>query len=196
MRIKKSIFVLIASLLLFKLSCTETFALEIEDGFGLSKKIEGRHFVIYYHPEIDIQFLSRQLNIHPAEELLVDKAYSKSNHSFLPLADMLDTLFLRICNILDMPLYSFQGNIKICQDSAHLKRVYRNIFGKEMEGSAPFYVYAINTVYISADDFKVAVLGHELAHMVISHYFVVQPSVKIQEILAGYVEYQLRKFYK
>lgn len=32
-----------------------------------------------------------------------------------------------------------------------------------------------------------------MGHALMSHYFVVQPSVKIQEVLAGYVEYQLRK---
>ena len=37
------------------------------------------------------------------------------------------------------------------------------------------------------------VLGHEIGHAVISHYFVVLPSVKVQEVLAVYVEYQLRK---
>ena len=51
----------------------------------------------------------------------------------------------------------------------------------------------MNTIYASAENFKIGVIGHEIAHAVISHYFVVQPSVKIQEVLAGYVEYQLRK---
>ena len=51
----------------------------------------------------------------------------------------------------------------------------------------------INTIYITAENFKKAVLGHEVAHAVISHYFVVQPSMKVQEVLAGYIEYQLRK---
>jgi hypothetical protein len=37
------------------------------------------------------------------------------------------------------------------------------------------------------------VLGHEIAHAIMSHYFVVLPSEKIQEVLAGFVEYQLRK---
>jgi len=36
-------------------------------------------------------------------------------------------------------------------------------------------------------------LGHEIGHAVISNYFVVQPPIRIQEVLAGYVEYQLRK---
>jgi len=34
---------------------------------------------------------------------------------------------------------------------------------------------------------------HEIAHAVISHYFIVPPPAKIQEVLAGYVEYDLRK---
>jgi hypothetical protein len=56
-----------------------------------------------------------------------------------------------------------------------------------------FYVYDLNTIYVSAGSFKREVLGHEIAHAVISHYFVVQPPMKAQEVLAGYVEYQLRE---
>ncbi len=36
-------------------------------------------------------------------------------------------------------------------------------------------------------------LGHEMGHVIISHYFVVPPSYRIQEVLTGYVEFQLRK---
>ena len=36
-------------------------------------------------------------------------------------------------------------------------------------------------------------IAHEIAHAIINHYFVVPPSVKMQEILSGYVEYSLNK---
>lgn len=106
---------------------------------------------------------------------------------------MVDTLFLRVCGILDMNLYSFEGNLKICRDTAQLRQIYRGLFDKDLQNKSSFYVYDFNTVYISADDFRIGVLSHEIAHAVISRYFVVLPSVRIQEVLASYVEFQLRK---
>jgi hypothetical protein len=48
-------------------------------------------------------------------------------------------------------------------------------------------------VYISYPEMTIGMLGHKIAHAIISHYFVVPPPAKIQEVLAGYVEYSIRK---
>ena len=106
---------------------------------------------------------------------------------------MVDTLFLRICDLLDMHLYSYRGNIKICRDYNQLSQIYRNLFNADLKGTRSFYTYDLNTIYISPESFQLGILGHEIAHAIISHYFVVQPPVKVAEVLAGYVEYQLRK---
>jgi hypothetical protein len=168
-------------------------AFAANDGFAPAKKIEGKHFIIYYTAQSDVRSLSRQLNIRPSDELLVGGTAKEANSSEEQLTNMLDTLFLRVCDILDMNLYSFQGNIKICQDHSQLRSVYNNIFDKDLGNRESFYVYSFNTIYISAESFKREILGHEMAHAVISHYFVVLPSVKIQEVLSSYVEFQLRK---
>jgi hypothetical protein len=162
-----------------------------EDGFGIAKKIEGEHFIIYYAPQVDTSGLLQQLNMGLSDKLLAGSPIDKKSFSE-GLADTLDTLFTQVCNILDMHLYSFQGTIKICWDRQHLNKVYNNFFNEGSNRSS-FYIHSLNTIYISAEDFKREILGHEIAHAVISHYFVVLPPEKIQEILAGYVEYQLRK---
>jgi len=109
---------------------------------------------------------------------------------------MIDTLFSQVCDILDMQLYNFHGTIKIYRDFKQVNAIYKNLFNRELPKSHSFYAYNLNTVYISAEHFSREVLGHEIGHAVISHYFVVLPSVKIQEVLATFVEYQLRKLYK
>ena len=167
-------------------------AYSLDDGFGSAKKIESNHFTIYYAPELEIATLTQQLNISPSDEILVGKSSREGNPLAFGLADMLDTLFMRVCDILDMQLYSFKGNIKICKDDDYLKAVYKNLFDKNLTRSS-FYVNALNTIYISQESFQQEILGHEIGHAIISHYFVVSPSVKIQEVLAGYVEYQLRR---
>jgi hypothetical protein len=64
---------------------------------------------------------------------------------------------------------------------------------RDLKNTCSFFVNDLNTIYIAADHFDVGVLGHEIAHTVQSHYFVVAAPTKVQEVLAGYVEYQLRK---
>lgn len=190
--VKRRIYkLIIIALVLFSLGSSKASALD--DAFGPARKIKSKHFSIYYGPQIEAAALTRQLNISPSDKFLVGKSLEKESSSETELAQALDILFIRVCDIMDMQLYSFEGNLKICQDRNQLTRIYNALFNKELKDLDSFYVYSLNTIYISKDDFKPEKLGHEIGHAVISHYFVVQPSVKIQEILAGYVEYQLRR---
>jgi hypothetical protein len=188
---KKIYKIIILSVILFNLFILEASA--FEDGFGHSRRWESRHFAVFLQDEVVPEVLIRQLDIRPADELLAGRSSQEDYSVQNELLDMLDTLFIKICNILDMQLYSFQGTIKICKNTQQLNQIYKQLFNKEPEKLSSFYVYSLNTIYITQQDFKLPILGHEVAHAIISHYFVVQPSVKIQEILAGYVEYQLRK---
>ncbi|MCX5701744.1 MAG: hypothetical protein NTW64_02035 [Candidatus Omnitrophica bacterium] len=162
-----------------------------EDGFGPAKKVEGDHFTIYYSPELETAFLMQQLNLGPSDAFLTGETV-KGPDSPIELTDMVDTLFARVCDVLDMELYSYKGDIKVCKNFDQLKAIYKTLFDRELTKQS-FYVNDLNTIYISEEFFKPEILGHEIAHAVISHYFVVLPSVKIQEVLATYVEYQLRK---
>ena len=171
-----------------------SFSYAIDDDFGSAGKLESEYFTIYYAPQLDLSSLTQQLNIQVTDKLLAGKSIDKKDSPGAVLADMVDTLFLLVCDILDMPLYSFHGKIKICQDRKHLNRIYKRLFDKDLNQEKSFYVYSFNTIYMSSDDFKREILGHEMGHAVISHFFVVHPSVKIHEILSTYVEYQLRQF--
>jgi hypothetical protein len=159
-----------------------------DDGFGQFKKIESQHFIIYYAPLLNPDMLTQQLNIGVGEVIISEQPLVRGND----LGAMLDTLFSWVGKQLDMNLYSLQGNIKICKDDVQLKQVYNTIFGRNLKVQS-FYISEYKTIYISAEHFKKEILAHEIAHMIISHYFVVAPPQRAAEILAGYVEYQLRK---
>ncbi len=170
------------------------FASEIEDGFGPSKKIESKYFAIYYSPQIDISKLSQQLNITAVDKILAGKSIGEDIASEPELAKMIDILYGLVGDIVDMHIYNFKGNVKVCQNQAQLNNIYRNLFGKDLASyMVSFYVNDISTIYISGESFRREVLGHEIAHAILNHYFVVSPPAKVQEILAKYVEYQLRK---
>ncbi len=165
-----------------------------EDGFGQAKKLVTKQFTVYYAEHLELPVLTKKLKISFTDMVLAGTDPKLSSLSDqLEFAEALDTLFLGVCNMLDMYLYSFQGTIKICRDTNQLNDIYTNLYGSSLGGRYSFYVSDLNTIYISQENFEREVLGHEIAHAIISHYFVVQPPVKASEVLAGYVEYQLRK---
>jgi hypothetical protein len=165
-----------------------------DDGFGQAKKIETKHFTVYYAPQLDISALADRLNISFSDRILAGDGGSPRDYSTQPdFAQALDTLFLRVGDILDMNLRAFQSTIKICRDNGQLDSIYTHLFNQSLGEGYSFYSHDLNTIYISEEHFKREVLGHEIAHAIISNYFVVQPPVKASEILARYVEYQLRK---
>jgi len=176
----------LAILLAASLFTGRAFAGE-DDGFGSARKIESRHFTVYYAPELNSDELVQNIDIRSSDKIISGGSYQND------LGGMIDTLFSQVCDILDMQLYSFHGTIKICRDFKQVNAIYGNLFDKELTKSHSFYVFNLNTIYISAEHFRREVLGHEIGHAIISHYFVVLPSVKIQEVLATFVEYQLRK---
>jgi len=176
---------------LFISSSNTVLSYAVDDGFASAGKIEGEHFTIFYAPGVSIAELNQQLDINISDKILSGVPKEKAFSAEAELALGLDSLFNRTCDILDMRLYSFHGTIKVCRDYAQLNMIYRDFFNKSL-GTRSFYVYSLNTIYTSADNFKLGIIGHEIAHSIISHYFPVLPSTKVQEVLAMYVEYQLK----
>lgn len=163
-----------------------------EDGFLAAGKIESKHFTVHYARQADISGLAKQLNITMSDRLLAGVSSEKKLSSEEELAEALDVLYIRVCDILDMNLYSFRTNIKVCRDSQQLSGIYSVFFKRKPVETRSFYSYPLNAIYTSVENFKREIIGHEIAHAVISNYFVVLPSEKVQEVLAGYVTYQLR----
>ena len=164
-----------------------------DDGFGQANKIEGEHFIIDYKNDVDLTSLVEKLKISDTDQLLTNL---KIDHSCAEkeLASRIEILFNRASDVLDMHVYSLKGHIKIFADHQQLENFYHHLF----QGNLPctgfsFYLPQYDSIYISAFNFRREILGHEMGHAIMTRYFVVQPSIKIQEVLACYVEYQLRK---
>lgn len=179
-------------IIVISISLTISAAYGYDDNFGQAQVIKGKHFTVYYASGVDIFSLTQELNIGSAEKILVGRSTETNSLPETELTDMLDTLFLSVCEILDMHLFSFKGEIKICRDHQHLNSIYRSLFSRDLKAPS-LYIYTFNTVYVTPEGFKREIIGHEIAHAIISNYFVVQPPEKVAEVLAGYVEYQLRK---
>ena len=178
----------------FFLSAAPPTWADVRDGFNDHLKIESRHFTIYYKDGVDLSALLESLKITRADLLLTRQSIDDSSPE-KKLASMLDIIFDRTCDILDMHVYSFKGDIKIFP-TQELLQVYFNAAypGQRMPcAGVSFYSQDLKSIYITPLGFCRGILGHEMGHAVISSYFVVSPSIRIQEVLAGYVEYQLKK---
>ena len=153
---------------------------------------ESKYFSVYAFRDIDISALLYKLNFNYFVHFNELAETKDSQDTSTVLSNTLDALYLEVSDILDIHIYSFHGNIKIVPDRVSLRRVFNDFFKLDFTESS-FYLYEKNTIYISFEDLTLGMLGHEVSHAVISHYFVVPPPVKIQEVLSGYVEYSLRK---
>ena len=107
--------------------------------------------------------------------------------------DGIDSLFLEVCDALDIAIKSYRGRLVVFPDIIEVSKVASGS-AQIVEANLPsIYVPSNNTIYISFKDVTAGMLAHEMAHAVISAYFVVVPPTRVQEILAGYVEYSIRK---
>jgi hypothetical protein len=161
-----------------------------DDGFASADKIEGKYFTLYYSLELKPVGLNEQLNITRKDQILVAAVQPASaNESF---SGMLDTLFLRVSDLLDIHLSSFHGTIKVCKDYVSLNNTYKQMFNDDLGDQHSFYIKNLNTIYISAESFSREVIGREMVYAILSQYFQVQTPASVQNVLASYVEYQLQ----
>jgi len=164
-----------------------------DDDFGTAVKINTDHFTIYYKSGVDINNLISQLYVSQADQVLTNQAVNTSSPQ-AQLSSMVEVLFARASDVLDMHIYSLKANIKIFATQQDLTNFYNNLFHAHVPCTGyGFYLDDTKSIYMSAENFRREILGHEMGHAIMSRYFVVQPSVRIQEVLAGYIEYQLRK---
>lgn len=159
------------------------------DGFTPTRKIESRFFSIQLGPGVDEASLVASLGLGPGSRVLVGQSLPTPSD----LGNLMDAFFDWACGVLDMRLYSYRGTIKVVRDQAELGNIYLRLYGTERRSERGFYIFELNTLYVTAQDFTKEILGHEIGHAIISNYFVVPAPEKVQEVLAGYLEYQLRK---
>lgn len=188
MRKSKIISKIILKIFLVLVSFKLCFA--FDDGFVSADKIEGKYFTLYYSSELKPVGLDKQLNITRKDQILVAAAQPISTNE--PFSEMLDILFLRVSDLLDIHLYSFHGVIKVCKDYASLNNIYKEMFNDDLEGQHSFLIKNLNTIYISAESFSREVIGRELVYAILSQYFQVQTPIRVQDVLANYVVYQLK----
>ena len=159
---------------------------------GFDMIAQGKYFTVYSNSVLDVMTLVKKLDTDYFVHLdnVLDGQVDESLEQIL--AKVVDTLYLKVSDVLDIHMYSFQGTINIVPDQKGISIVFKKTMDKNFHERS-FYIKEKNTIYISYEDLTPGMLGHEIAHAIQCNYFVVPPPTKVQEVLAGYVEYSLKK---
>lgn len=160
--------------------------------FSQEHSLKTKYFTVYYTAECDLSQLAERLRADKLLHIDIFTPGSAPEGMEAIISELFDSLYLEVSDIIDIHMYSFEGTIKILSGRRELGRVLSAYF-KKVPNVPSFYSHANNTLYLSWPDLTLGMLAHEMAHAIISHYFVVPPSAKVQEILSGYVEYSIRK---
>ncbi|MFC1523444.1 hypothetical protein ACFL6N_01510 [Thermodesulfobacteriota bacterium] len=103
------------------------------------------------------------------------------------IGNKVDIIVQKVQEILEMFPEPLHFRIVLLDSKSQVREVYRKKFSDDAEYIA-FYSPRDKTIFTSVEDINLAVLTHEVAHVILAHYFLVAPSEKIHEVLAQYVE--------
>ena len=160
--------------------------------------IKSKYFSIYADGGIDKVDLLKKLNA--GYFLRLGAAFSekvgRGGELDNMVASTLDAIYLEVSDILDIHMYDLNIDLEILPDRAALASILKPYIGGKTVDMPSFYYYDKNRIYISLADLNSGMLGHEIGHAIVTHYFVVPPPAKLQEVLSGYVEYSIRKHAK
>lgn len=156
-----------------------------------AETVETKYFSISFCPACSVTEFASKIG---TESSIRFETYGEAGSDIKSVIKSdIDTLYLEVCDVLDMHLNSYHGKINVYPDNITVSKI---AFGdvQIIDSLLPsIYVPSQNTIHVSLKDVNTGMLAHEMAHVLISNYFVVAPGPKVQEILAGYVEYSVRK---
>ncbi len=155
-----------------------------------AKSFSSRHFNVEFIEKTDVYKLFERISLNTAN---YEFHLSENKDIETALINNLDQIYLEVCAALDIHMESFMINLKVFSSRLSLGDALFSLYGKRMDALPSFYFFETNTIYISLEDITAGMFAHEVAHALISHYFVVPPPQRIQEILAGYAEYTIKK---
>ncbi len=161
------------------------------NSFCPADTVETKYFTILFCPDCSLAEFAKNISTGNSVRFETYNE-SKSDITSVIKSDT-DALYLEVEDVLDMYLDSYHGRIKVHPDNVSVsKTAYGNT--QTIEPAIPsIYMPSQNTIHISLKDIDPGILSHEMAYALISNYFVLAPPAKVQEILAGYVEYSVRK---
>lgn len=158
------------------------------DGKSTVTTLETRHTQVFFQTEADVWTFDKKISSElSAAGLSTLSAVENGDDSAARLTRKIDGLFGRVQEVLDMRKAMEKVQINVYSNKNALQAAYNKFQSGKCRIRA-WYVFEENSVYVSAADVNAGMLGHELAHAIIDHFFQVRPPKATAEILARYVD--------
>jgi hypothetical protein len=153
--------------------------------------LETKHTIVHYRSSSDLRRLNQEVDFSPGSWGLKGLFAKPGPHELRSQTKkMLDALYERVQEILDMRKRMKPVVIRVYSTKQQLHTAYHEIYGKPCQMRA-WYIYETNTIHVTVEDLHEGILAHEMAHAVIDHYLLVRPPPTTTEILARYVDSHL-----
>ncbi len=146
---------------------------------------ETSYATINYRNEEDLKKLYKKLKGGFGISFRGNNNYRKE------LRGKVDDIFRKTRYLLGMRSQEIRVNINLYPDQRALNKAYLKLCGGE-EKFVAFYVYRLNTIFITAENINGGILAHEMTHCFVNHYFTKQrPPRRIGELLGQHVSLHL-----
>jgi hypothetical protein len=155
---------------------------------AFASELKTQYTIVTYDKEEQLRKFNKGVSFGSLSYLLRNRMSITSDDE---VRNKVDVLVERVEAILDMFPRDLKFRIVLLSTDTEVQRVYKNKYGAAVDYIS-FYSPRDKTVFISADDVRIGVLAHELAHVILDFYFGVSPPVKIHEVLAQFVETHLK----
>jgi len=155
--------------------------------FATAAEIESRYATIVYEREDLLRELNDGVRLRSLSFLMKSRAG-------LTVADevgsKVDVVLARVEKVLEMFPKNMKFRIVLLPSDKEVAKAYKRLYARNVDFIS-FYSPHDKTVYLSVNDANLNVLAHELAHVVVDHYFSISPPAKIHEVLAQFAETHL-----
>ena len=99
----------------------------------------------------------------------------------------IDVIVEKVMTVLDMFPLPLKFYIQIHPGEREVQQEFRRIYHADVDYIA-FYSPSKNKIFYSADNGRLRVVSHEIAHVVAENYFTVSPPQRIHEVMAQFAE--------
>jgi small-conductance mechanosensitive channel len=150
-------------------------------------EVKTKHATIVYERDDLLRKFNKKVSMGSLSYLLRNKKIITVEDEA---KNKLDVIIERVESVLDMFPQNLKFTVILLFSDKEVQRIYREKYGVRIDYIS-FYSPRDKTAYISVDDVSLGVLAHELAHVIMDHYFGMPPPAKVHEVLAQYVEKHL-----
>jgi hypothetical protein len=161
------------------------FAASLSAAHGL--ELKTRYTTIVYKKEDLLRKFNKEVSLGSLSYLMRNTRNITAEDE---VKNKVDAIIEKVESVLEMFPKNLRFTVILLPGEKDVQRVYREKYRAEVDYIA-FYSPRDETVYVSVDDVRRGVLAHELAHVVIDHYYGVPTPVRIHEILAQFAESHL-----